>query len=198
MGPQPEGRGEPWPSTRPLHVGRGHASMGPQPEGRGEPAVAGSLDRRRQHELQWGHSPKAVENQTPGLPMFTPSVQLQWGHSPKAVENHTGRRVPRARRHTASMGPQPEGRGERDNPMMVNKIPGVASMGPQPEGRGELGDGRAAVGKRFRASMGPQPEGRGERVWASCHHRATISFNGATARRPWRTTAAPLSLFRTQ
>ena len=162
------------------------ASMGPQPEGRGEhprgrraaPALAA---------LQWGHSPKAVENATASL-STTPHVDqasmgpqpegrgeptpatagipdvnaLQWGHSPKAVENCPQSVLP----NTAEW----------------------ASMGPQPEGRGEHGHGPRLPHLTAAASMGPQPEGRGER-WQPVTARPapSASFNGATARRPWRT-----------
>ena len=94
------------------------------------------------------------------------------------------------RRQAASMGPQPEGRGELVA-VEVRPLGVLASMGPRPEGRGEPFAGRLFAVERI-ASMRPQPEGRGERRQASKGRRASWQrFNAATARRPWRT---PLQL----
>ena len=114
--------------------------MRPQPEGCGERRVA---------------------------PSWVWDARLQCGHSPKAVENKIGF-VESLSRRSASMRPQPEGRGEPTQ---------AASSGPS-----------------WSASMRPQPEGRGEpgragRVWTQ-----HASFNAATARRPWRTIAALAAL----
>src|SRR5579862_7397850 len=86
---------------------------------------------------------------------------LQWGHGTKAVEN-----APRHQR------PQ-------------HCVP--ASMGPRHEGRGELVYARNLPYGLSCASMGPRHEGRGERGAAAARGRAKPGFNGATARRPWRT-----------
>ena len=102
------------------------------------------------------------------------AVMLQCGHGPKAVEN-ADCRDPNGDMPGASMRPRPEGRGERRCP--VPCVP-VASG----------------------ASMRPRPEGRGEPLALSTESRCTVSFNAATARRPWRTatrktTSRPLRSF---
>ena len=69
-------------------VNRGRrASMRPRPEGRGEP-------------------------RQPRVGRTVRATGLQCGHDPKAVENTTIPRTSDAGRHSASMRPRPEGRGE--------------------------------------------------------------------------------------
>ncbi len=111
MRPQPEGCGEPNHDYQ--RHGQHAASMRPQPEGCGEQR---NLSQRgnQGRELQCGHSPKAVENQTTATQSGGATIPLQcgharrlWrtgqrliagtpirralqcGHSPKAVENTT-------------------------------------------------------------------------------------------------------------
>ena len=189
-GPQPEGRGEHLRRVQ-RHYGQSlPASMGPQPEGRGE------LEHRpccvlTKHGLQWGHSPKAVENSRNDWIEWRGSVLLQWGHSPKAVENRGWRKRLGADAGGLQWGHSPK--AVENGPVdPAQRAILRASMGPQPEGRGERGDGRGDAGASTPASMGPQPEGRGERgLYREGVGTASKGFNGATARRPWRTTYSP-------
>ena len=108
--------------------------------------------------LQWGHGPRAVE----GMACHNknnPICMLQWGHGPRAVEGND----------------------------RIHRVPDPihASMGPRPEGRG----GKPAPAERYAhraASMGPRPEGRGGRDDVDDVMVYLDSFNGATARGPWR------------
>ena len=86
-------------------------------------------------------------------------MALQWGHGPKTVER-TGDESSSFQTRMLQWGHGPktvERMVAGDEPVQLV----AASMGPRPEDRGESRDGRSA-------------------------RRCRSSFNGATARRPWR------------
>src|SRR5690606_7934627 len=71
---------------------------------------------------------------TPGATRWT-RAPLQWGRLPKEAERPRSERCSRTTR-AASMGPPPEGGGERYRPRHAPHQQD-ASMGPPPEGGGE-------------------------------------------------------------
>ena len=114
--------------------------------------------------LQCGHDPKAVENAACPL---TPSARrkvLQCGHDPKAVENrHAGPHID----HSSGL-----------------------QCGHDPKAVENRPDRRAASRGVSQLQCGHDPkavENRPRRPWRKS---ACRSFNAATTRRPWRTTAA--------
>ncbi len=62
-----------------------------------------------------------------------------------------------------------------------------ASMRPRPLGRGEQQPRRPGIRRPAAASMRPRPLGRGEPARRSPRRAFSMSFNAATASRPWRT-----------
>mgnify|MGYP006987896605 CR=1 FL=1 len=84
--------------------------MGPRPEGHGElpfvlPPPFPFI------KLQWGHVQKDMESGT--VPTVrVPSSMLQWGHVQKDMERWNGI-ISGGETEYASMGPRPEGHGER-------------------------------------------------------------------------------------
>ncbi len=134
------------------------ASMGPRPGGRGRRRSRVTATWFRA-ALQWGHGPEAVEDFS-ASPSLACQAPLQWGHGPEAVEDR-------------GLDPRADQAG-------------AASMGPRPGGRGR----HRHLRDRFAglvASMGPRPGGRGRRRSRGWHGSGWSSFNGATARRPWKT-----------
>ena len=205
MGPRPEGRGENLglaqgrdcllrfngaTARRPWRVSRSDtspsplkpASMGPRPEGRGE-AGYDWADATWDDTLQWGHGPKAVESSYQ-FDLLRQKAMLQWGHGPKAVESdRPAARISSSAR--ASMGPRPEGRGERPRRLMTPGSQTSLQWGHGPKAVEsriactpailprllQWGHGPKAVERVLYyntslpircASMGPRPEGRGE------------------------------------
>ena len=214
MRPRPEDRGEPRLPIRTTPPVQDSASMRPRPEDRGELLEPRRVQVARSSRLQCGHGPKTVENHASvasdmltvlasmgprpegrGEPMpvqTAPSPsrsRLQWGHGPKAVENSNMRRLTHGNGRLASMGPRPEGRGERRLDNVRTRDSSRASMGPRPEGRGERRRRRqsTAADRGFNGATARRP-------WRTCRpgdvDRRRVSFNGATARRPWRTRAS--------
>ncbi len=117
------------------------------------------------------------------------------------------------RQERASMGPRLGSRGRRDIFALIEES-GGASMGPRLGSRGRQPRVREFRSFRRRASMGPRLGSRG-RLWSIAEHnhlfpqasmgprlgsrgrriasqrwnRREASFNGATARKPWKTKA---------
>ncbi len=115
---------------------------------------------RGENALQWGHGPEAVED-VHGLGSWPAYViVLQWGHGSEAEEDG-GHRHQRSRLAQASMGSRLGGRGRRRH--------------------------RCCGQETLLASMGPRPGGRGRQSNAWPVKLACRRFNGATARRPWKT-----------
>ncbi len=81
------------------------------------------------------------------------------------------------------MGPRPEGRGDPHRPVKI-KLDDLASMGPRPEGRGD--NLYLDNGKDFRSLQWGHGPKAVETTRRSPLNSGTGSFNGATARRPWR------------
>ena len=159
----------------------------------------------KEDELQWSHGPKAVET-TRVEPGSSTRVVLQWSHGPKAVEtfsrvpslsprsgfNGATARRPWRRRHSsrswspgpASMEPRPEGRGDDYALMIEQQVRQLQwSHGPKAVETHLVRLRRVRI---TRASMEPRPEGRGDSRTMNGRLRTLRSFNGATARRPWR------------
>ena len=183
---------------------RGAASMGPRHEGRGEQqAVAkGLVVSDDLSQLQWGHGTKAVENVTagdealshaasmgprhegrgePGRRCGFQAFRLQWGHGTKAVEN-LGNLSQFNQRLQWGHGTKAVENQPRSETWMNAELQwghGTKAVENQRE---------VAADERRAASMGPRHEGRGERQRDSePSNRNRLRFNGATARRPWRT-----------
>ena len=140
----------PWRTSRERSSLDRAASIRPQPKGRGEP-VPHSRPARTSPQLQFGHSQKAVENSG-----------IEREVLPRSFNSATAKRPWRtasadAGEWTASLRPQPKGRGEQ---RPADARGPAASIRPQPKGRGE--PPRAAVLARLAASIRPQPKGRGE------------------------------------
>ncbi len=134
------------------------ASMGPRLGSRGRPCSPRSLAPPARSFN--GATARKPWKTITSAGRVTFRVTLQWGHGSEAVED------PRA-------GSNAGGHGS-------------ASMGPRLGSRG-----RPAVrGRRrrpVRASMGPRLGSRGRRDDRGSREAAVIGFNGATARKPWKT-----------
>ena len=203
MGPRPCGRGRRIPGSSQRQGGP--ASMGPRPCGRGRrrwgrrglPACCASMGPRpcgrgrqvlyecpgKGAELQWGHGLAAVDG---GPPPAVPSSSMSFNGATALRPWTAGPRILHTRRrHRASMGPRPCGRGRHEQrndrtdarrgfngatalrpwtDTMVGKQRhrSLASMGPRPCGRGRV-HRRASADRGPGASMGPRPCGRGRR-----------------------------------
>ena len=137
--------------------------MGPRPLGRGNAA-----DRRTctglPRPLQWGHGLSAVETIAEwGLDsaaVETLGVSLQWGHGLSAVENHLRYSKHQQKGYIASMGPRPVGHG---TPVDARPMDNAGTL--------QWGHGLSAVEMHL-----PRRDQTARK----------LSFNGATASRPWK------------
>ena len=143
---------------------------------------------------------------------YLPAFSLQWGHGTKTVENTL--KTPFATAvSAASMGPRHEDRGEHVQ-YYTSDYDAASFNGATARRPWRTRPRRGRGGPNGRASMGPRHEDRGElhrpfTAWATSvqlqwgHGTKTVEncvpvsrfrwtcsgFNGATARRPWRTSA---------
>ena len=182
MGPRHEDRGEPYWYLSMVSHSRG-ASMGPRHEDRGELLLRlfhstyslcfNGATARRPWRTETPRTGPPVRSRFNGatarrpwrtsksiLPLYS-HAELQWGHGTKTVENF--------------------------NPANSIHSGDGASMGPRHEDRGEPPDDLSSELILRWASMGPRHEDRGEQNILQLGPAALSSFNGATARRPWRT-----------
>ncbi len=164
------------------------APKGPRPCGPDNGAAPrGARRRRRSWSLRgcpWsfnGAAPRGARRPAREAAERESIEMLQWGRAPRGAE--TRRAAPRPRQELASLGPRPEGRGNRGQRRQrvsrYTRFNGAAPRGARkyrpPHGRGKARsrfNGAAPRGarkchraaradKRPDASMGPRPEGRG-------------------------------------
>ena len=167
--------------------------------------------RRTEFLYGTGHGTKTVENiQRAGSSPLS-VWKLQWGHGTRPWRTARGLH-PMKKAKKASMGPRHEDRGEQvararcskrehwlqwghgtktvENLGRTRASNGVAaaSMGPRHEDRGELPPPALRAGGgpllSFNGATARDRGGPGKPVVATSGH---ARFNGATARRPWRT-----------
>ena len=144
-----------------------------------EPKRARLSEKR--NRLQWGHGLAAVDGPGPG-PTGTRRNELQWGHGLAAVDGWSpwpkcsagGSRFNGAtalRPWTVALGPR-------------RRPPHPASMGPRPCGRGRNPSDRLALGDARGLQWGHGLAAVDGAV-RQARQANLISFNGATALRPW-------------
>ncbi len=134
--------------------------MGPRLGSRGRLALPAAPDPAPP-ELQWGHGSEAVEDVL--VPEGVPaSPSLQWGHGSEAVEDPGG----------------PGREQENSNP---------ASMGPRLGSRGRLHRMRSLGIGGHMLQWGHGSEAVEDASASSSCRAAPSGFNGATARKPWKT-----------
>ena len=154
----------------------------------------------RYKKLRWATARRPWRTSHVGCSPGTLKNPLHRGHGPKTVENvgtpnsHVSDRTHRQ----ASMGPQPEGRGEHLERCRTSLRPLPACpasyAGHGPEDRGERQPFASVhCNATVEASMGPRLSSRGERQMDSCtgSRAQCVAFNGASARRPWRNRSLP-------
>ena len=135
----------------------GTASMGPRPIGRG------NFSPVRRRSIPDGSFNGAATNWSRKSSLISVTLGsrsvLQWGRDQLVAEIRVAVHDAR-RRHGASMGPRPIGRGNRGLITSAISAKVKASMGPRPIGRGNPREQHLGVGIGS-ASMGPRPIGRG-------------------------------------
>ena len=186
MGPQPEGRGEldPWHQSYRLASQSFNGATARRPWRTRRSVSRSSSDAV---QLQWGHSPKAVENVSDWRWLGVRSHELQWGHSPKAVENYS-RPGSIIQEYTSFNGATARRPWRTSTPIaMYLRAPLELQWGHSPKAVENAADTQLSGTARYLLQWGHSPKAVENAYSGVTAATARYCFNGATARRPWRT-----------